>query len=172
MKTYPHRIAWYNTLGAGSWMVIFVFFAGVFTGDYVDFSGLKGLEFWKFLGGPLGTSFVFASIILAPRIGMGVMVTVAIAGQLVGSLVIDSLGLIGAAKIDLTPIRVLGVGIVYIAVILFRFEGTIKKLLDSEDEEELKGSKLDDSEDDVESTGVESVEEKEKREVPVQIQIS
>ena len=58
-------------------------------------SGLSDMQisdWWKWLGGALGAFFVFASIFLAPKIGVANTVFLFILGQLVMGMVVDSLG--------------------------------------------------------------------------------
>eukprot|EP00924_Labyrinthula_sp_SR-Ha-C_P006611 augustus_masked-scaffold_38-processed-gene-2.16-mRNA-1 protein AED:1.00 eAED:1.00 QI:0/-1/0/0/-1/1/1/0/364 len=125
LKTYPHRISWYNGLSAAVCTIPFILISEAISGDQVDFIGLQGLPFWKFLGGPIGAMVVYATIILAPIIGMSAMVTVGIAGQLIGSLIVDSFGLFGASAVDVSQVKVLGIVIVYVAVVLFKYENKL-----------------------------------------------
>ncbi len=57
-------------------------------------AGLSGAPWWVWAGGFLGAFYVFASIILTPRIGAASTVGFVIAGQMVASIVLDQFGLL------------------------------------------------------------------------------
>jgi transporter family-2 protein len=60
-------------------------------------------------GGPLGAFYVFASVILTPRLGAATTVAPILTGQVLPSLAIDHFGLFGvAAQEPPTPLRLLG----------------------------------------------------------------
>eukprot|EP00924_Labyrinthula_sp_SR-Ha-C_P011695 snap_masked-scaffold_17-processed-gene-5.32-mRNA-1 protein AED:1.00 eAED:1.00 QI:0/0/0/0/1/1/2/0/360 len=149
LKTFPHRVTLLSFTMGTLWLIPAIFIAIAFSGEKLDLNNLDEIEVWKFWGGPLGTIFVFAT----PRIGLGVFLTLCVAGQLVSSLLIDTFGLIEAEKVDLTATRVVGVVIVYIAVVLFRFESKIKGYFEKEVVEEEKSKERKTSEES--SQGVE-----------------
>eukprot|EP00924_Labyrinthula_sp_SR-Ha-C_P016834 snap_masked-scaffold_6-processed-gene-15.56-mRNA-1 protein AED:1.00 eAED:1.00 QI:0/-1/0/0/-1/1/1/0/396 len=126
MKTLPNRSAWYIQGTAALWVGLISWLIALGSDTPINFQGLSGLPFWKFMGGPVGTSFAFISIILAPRLGMGMLAALMIAGQLIGSLCIDTFGLIGAQELPLEALRVAGVIVVYIAVVLSKSEDKVK----------------------------------------------
>eukprot|EP00924_Labyrinthula_sp_SR-Ha-C_P010913 snap_masked-scaffold_47-processed-gene-1.49-mRNA-1 protein AED:1.00 eAED:1.00 QI:0/0/0/0/1/1/2/0/361 len=132
MKTYPHRITWYGSIAAAVWLIPFVAGYTLISGEELNTKNLDEVAWWKWTGGPIGTLFPFAT----PRIGMGVFLTVTIAGQLICSLFIDTFGLLEAQTVDLTASRVIGVMIVYIAVVMFRFEAQIKEKFGLEEKKE------------------------------------
>jgi len=57
-------------------------------------AGLSEAPWWVWAGGFLGAYYVFASIILTPRIGAASTVGFVIAGQMVASIVLDQFGLL------------------------------------------------------------------------------
>ena len=56
------------------------------------FQNLPKQEWWKFLGGVLGAFFVFGTILIAPKIGLVSMFIIMLVGQLLTSLILDSIG--------------------------------------------------------------------------------
>lgn len=62
------------------------------------FESLKELPkqpLWALLGGVLGACALLSYVLLAPRIGLTPLITLAIAGQLTSSMLIDHFGLFG-----------------------------------------------------------------------------
>lgn len=74
---------------------------------------------WKWLGGILGATLVFTSILLAPKMGITQMLFFIIIGQLIMATLIDYLGLFG---MQVRPIHLWqGVGLFVIAIGLILF---------------------------------------------------
>eukprot|EP00924_Labyrinthula_sp_SR-Ha-C_P016832 snap_masked-scaffold_6-processed-gene-15.54-mRNA-1 protein AED:1.00 eAED:1.00 QI:0/-1/0/0/-1/1/1/0/396 len=136
MRTLPYRSAWFVQGTSALFILIVSWLLALASDTPINFEGLRGLSFWKFMGGPVGTSFAFISIVLAPRLGMGMLAALNIAGQLVGSLCIDTFGLIGAQELPLEALRVFGVIVVYIAVILSKSEDKVKNFFGYVDKKE------------------------------------
>lgn len=97
-------------------------------GFMAHFSGALGLDtikslfsqsWWKFLGGVLGAFFVFGTILLAPKIGLLNMFLLALAGQLLTSAVLDSMGAFGLGIKPISWQKILGLGIVLIGLLVF-----------------------------------------------------
>jgi bacterial/archaeal transporter family-2 protein len=72
------------------------------------------------IGGLLGAFFVTATIILMPRIGVAMTISLIIAGQLITALVMDHFGLLGLEVRQVTPLRVAGVVLVGLGAVLIR----------------------------------------------------
>jgi len=82
-------------------------------------SALRGAPIWQVLGGGMvGSVFVTTALTVAPRIGAASFVALALAGQIVASLVLDHFGWIGFAKQPLNPYRVLGAVLLFAGVLL------------------------------------------------------
>ncbi|WP_028454721.1 DMT family transporter [Chitinilyticum litopenaei] len=84
-------------------------------------ANLPRAEWWMLLGGVLGALFVFGTTLLAPKIGVAVMLSLIIAGQVVASLLFDRFGLLGMPLRDINSWRLLGAVLVVIGVVLVNF---------------------------------------------------
>lgn len=85
-----------------------------------DWSAVRALPPYAWLGGAYGAFFVVAAAYSAPRIGVAATVTLLIAGQIVAALLLDQLGLFGMAQRSVTPVRLLGAVLVFAGVVLVR----------------------------------------------------
>jgi bacterial/archaeal transporter family-2 protein len=83
-------------------------------------AGLKQAPWYAWLGGFYGAFFVAVAAFGAPRVGIGVLLTAAIAGQLAAALVLDHYGLLGLTRHPITISRGLGFALVLAGVVLVR----------------------------------------------------
>jgi transporter family-2 protein len=81
---------------------------------------LARAPWWAWAGGVLGAFYVSAVVLLTPRIGVAVTLGLAVAGQMVGALVLDQLGALGLAHRPMTPSRAVGAVLLVAAVVLIR----------------------------------------------------
>lgn len=72
------------------------------------------------LGGLLGAFFVTSTIILLPRLGVAVTVSLIIAGQLIAAIVMDHYGLLGVPVKEISLFRIVGILLIVGGVILVR----------------------------------------------------
>jgi transporter family-2 protein len=73
---------------------------------------------WTWTGGALGAFFVFATVVLTPRLGVATSLAVILAGQLLSALVLDHVGALGLATREVTPGRLAGVVLLAAGVFL------------------------------------------------------
>lgn len=73
---------------------------------------------WQLLGGPIGACFLFGMTFLAPRLGLTVLLSLVIAGQLFVSLGIDRLGFGALAARSISPMQIAGAVLVVVGVLL------------------------------------------------------
>lgn len=73
---------------------------------------------WVWTGGLFGVCIVAGQTFLVDRIGVGLLAIINIFGMLAASVVIDNFGILGAAKIRITPQKWLGLGLVLAGIIL------------------------------------------------------
>ena len=82
--------------------------------------GFKQVPWYAWLGGFYGAFFVAVAAFGAPRVGVGVLLTAAIAGQLAAALVLDHFGLLGLARHPVNLTRAVGLVLVLIGAVLVR----------------------------------------------------
>lgn len=64
---------------------------------------LSQSPWWIWFGGLLGAIYIGGIVLIVPQIGTGGAIVTSLFGLLVGSLLIDQFGLLGATKNRLTP---------------------------------------------------------------------
>lgn len=82
---------------------------------------LTAAPWWAWVGGVIGAIYIVATILLTPRVGVGVVIALAVAGQLVGALIIDQFGLFGLPARQISPLRAIGVALLVSGAVLVRF---------------------------------------------------
>lgn len=65
-------------------------------------------SWWHWTGGLLGAAYVLLTIVLAPRLGAATLIAAVVAGQMLTSLLLDHLGLVGFPLHPITPARIAG----------------------------------------------------------------
>jgi transporter family-2 protein len=83
-------------------------------GIVTSLAAIPAQPWWSLLGGLLGASALLSYVVLAPKIGLSVLLGLAIAGQITSSLVIDHFGLMGTVERPVSPVK-LGGSIVMLA---------------------------------------------------------
>jgi transporter family-2 protein len=81
-------------------------------------TALMQTSWWMWVGGCLGTLYVWSTIFATPRIGAALALALTIAGQMIAALFLDHFGAIGLAKYPASPIRIAGVVFVVLGVSL------------------------------------------------------
>jgi bacterial/archaeal transporter family-2 protein len=79
---------------------------------------IGGLSWYYLIGGLLGAVYVTTVLISVRTLGAGGVTAATIAGQLLMSVVLDQLGILGLAQKQLTPGRVIGVALLAAGVFL------------------------------------------------------
>ena len=75
---------------------------------------------WVWTGGAFGATFIVVSIVLTPRMGTAVTLASVTVGQLLMALVLDHHGWLGGPVIKLSPMRLLGAGLLLAGIMLMR----------------------------------------------------
>jgi transporter family-2 protein len=81
---------------------------------------LTRYPWWVWTGGLLGCIYVLATVVLAPRLGAAMFISLVVAGQMVASLLLDHFGLIGFPERPITAARLLGAILLAVGVVLIR----------------------------------------------------
>ena len=79
---------------------------------------VAGLDWYWLIGGLLGAVYVTTVLISVRTLGAGGVTAATIAGQLTLSVVLDQLGVLGLAEREITPTRLVGVGLLAAGVYL------------------------------------------------------
>ncbi|RON90164.1 DMT family transporter [Pseudomonas fluorescens] len=84
---------------------------------------------WMWAGGAFGVCFVALAVMLLPKLGASGFVALALAGQVIASMLLDHFGLFGLVEKQLTMSRVLGALLLIGGVVLIQFgEATSRNL--------------------------------------------
>lgn len=109
------------SFGTGTIVLAVIHFV-VLRGAWPGWSTLGRASWWMWLGGPLGTLFVLAGVLAAPRLGTTSMMVLVIAGQLLMAVLLDHFGLLGLPLREAGVARIAGVLMVLAgAVLVTRF---------------------------------------------------
>lgn len=81
-------------------------------------ASLAQTSWWMWVGGCLGTLYVWSTIFATPKIGAALALALTIAGQMIAALFLDHYGAIGLTKYAATPTRIAGVVLVVLGVSL------------------------------------------------------
>ena len=81
---------------------------------------MRALPWYAWLGGLYGAFFVVMAAFVAPRIGVGTLLTAAVAGQLIAALILDHFGLLGLPRQPAGLARIAGLVMVVIGAVLVR----------------------------------------------------
>lgn len=85
--------------------------------------------FWMWAGGAFGVCFISLALVLLPKLGASGFMALALAGQVVASLVLDHFGWFGLVQRQVSLPRVLGALLLIGGVVLIQFGGTHDKAL-------------------------------------------
>jgi len=83
-------------------------------------AGAKNASPIAWTGGLLGAFFVATSIILLPKLGVAMTVSLIIAGQMLMSVIMDHFGLLGVPVREVSLARICGVVLVFVGVLLIK----------------------------------------------------
>jgi transporter family-2 protein len=76
------------------------------------------VPFWAWFGGAIGVVMVTTSLILVPRVGSLPWFAAVMSGQTVAALVLDHYGLLGNPRTPISPLRLLGTGLLIAGVLM------------------------------------------------------
>ena len=93
----------------------------LFARGSTDFNALRSVPLYMLIGGGLlGAVYVLVNLILAPKIGVAALMSLAIAGQLAAALLLDRFGLFDLVQRELSVGRVSGVLLVLVGALMVR----------------------------------------------------
>ena len=79
---------------------------------------------WMWAGGAFGVCFISLALMLLPKLGASGFIALALAGQVVASLVLDHFGWFGLVEREMTLPRVFGAVLLIAGVALIQFSAT------------------------------------------------
>jgi transporter family-2 protein len=88
---------------------------------------LGKLPLWMWTGGAFGVCFVALAVVLLPKLGASGFLALALAGQMITSIVLDHFGLFGLVEKHLTLPRLFGAVLLMAGVALIQFAPTLEK---------------------------------------------
>jgi bacterial/archaeal transporter family-2 protein len=103
---------------SGGLLLLCIMASGAFGGTGTGLRGMQSAPLWAFFGGALGVSFVLGSIIAIPQVGVVVVICAAVLGQMIGSYLADTFGWLGVERVPFSPIRLAGIGLLFLGVML------------------------------------------------------
>lgn len=98
-------------------LFVYMLLTGVPLGNL---AAAKNASPMAWIGGFLGAFFVSVMATIVPRLGVALAFSLAIAGQMLITLIIDHFGLLGAPVREINYMRVAGAALITIGVILIR----------------------------------------------------
>lgn len=81
----------------------------------------SAFPWWIWVGGFLGTVYVLAALWSVPKIGVVTLVAAVVFGQLMAALIMDATGAFGLVAREITPMRILAVGMVMGGLLVSRY---------------------------------------------------
>ncbi|MEH6561922.1 MAG: DMT family transporter [Marinobacter sp.] len=81
---------------------------------------MASLPIWVWTGGFLGAFYVTVMVVFAPKLGAATLLALVVAGQMFASTLLDHYGFLGFTQQSITPLRALGVALLFIGVLLVR----------------------------------------------------
>ncbi|HAA27318.1 MAG TPA: EamA-like transporter family protein [Cyanobacteria bacterium UBA8553] len=84
-------------------------------------TALAQTSWWMWIGGCLGTLYVWSTIFATPKIGAALALALTIAGQMIAALFLDHYGAIGLTKYAASSTRIAGAVFVVLGVSLIAY---------------------------------------------------
>jgi transporter family-2 protein len=103
---------------SGGVVLVCLMATGAFGGTGTALKGMQTAPPWAFLGGVLGIGYVLGNILAIPRLGAVATICSAIAGQIMGSCLVDTFGWFGVNKLPFSSTRLFGIVLLIVGVIL------------------------------------------------------
>lgn len=89
------------------------------TGNIPRLAAIAQTEPWLWIGGLLGAIFVTVAAWVVPTLGAALMISLFVAGQLIGALIIDKTGFLLPGQVDIGWERIAAVALIMAGVVLF-----------------------------------------------------
>lgn len=96
--------------------LIFLLGLAAVLGQLGDITRTREVSWPYLLGGLIGAFFVTTALLAVPKIGAGSFTAAAVSGQLVMAVIVDRFGWLDVPQQDLSPTRLVGVGLLLAGV--------------------------------------------------------
>ncbi|GLB46069.1 membrane protein [Philodulcilactobacillus myokoensis] len=102
--------------------IALIVFVGILEHDFNHLKRAigKGNPWWLWIGGIMGSLFVLGNLFIAPRIGTGAAVVLALLGNIIGSLIVDKFGVFDSPKKFVGGRQYAGIAIMILGVVLVK----------------------------------------------------
>ena len=84
-------------------------------------SDLKKAKPWNGIGGFLGASVVFATVVAVPQIGAGLTIMMGLIGQILGSMLVQQFGWWRSNKYQIQVWQVIGILVMLAGIVFIKF---------------------------------------------------
>lgn len=85
-----------------------------------SFQQVSDIPAWNWSGGILGAFYVTVMVIFAPKLGAATLLALVVSGQMLASTLLDHFGVLGFPQQVLSIPRLLGIGFLFLGVMLIR----------------------------------------------------
>jgi transporter family-2 protein len=99
-------------------LVLLLIVTFIFAGGFSPAEAGEPTRWYYFLGGLMGATYVLAALISVKHLGAGGVTAATISGQLVLSMVLDRMGVLGLEERPLSAARLIGVAFLAVGVFL------------------------------------------------------
>lgn len=79
---------------------------------------LRSAPWWAWLGGAMGVIFVTTNILVSPRLGVAITLTLVMVAQLITSAIIDHFGFFGIESRAVSFPRIAGIALIFVGVLV------------------------------------------------------
>lgn len=83
-------------------------------------SNLAQMPRWIWIGGVVGVVYITGALMLAPKLGAAGFIMAVVTGQMLASIIIDQLGLVGLPQKPVSWSRLAGLGLIFLGLIVMQ----------------------------------------------------
>ncbi len=120
LRTGLNSAIWANFVNFLVGVFVIVLTAVILRAPVPQAGFISRIPWWSWTGGLLGAIYVGLAILLVPRLGAAIFITLLVAGQMIASVLLDHFGALGLARRPLDFSRTLGIALVIGGVMLIR----------------------------------------------------
>lgn len=98
--------------------VALILYASLSKGGLGNIGKVSGAPWWALIGGLLGAFYVLVALLSVRTLGVSGLTALVVAGQLAVAVAVDRFGLLGIAKQQISPARIVGLVLLLAGVVL------------------------------------------------------